>query len=388
MNVAAAVASGGVALGSESVTPGPVLYLCLEDPTAALQERLESVLRGRPDMPFYYQTVWPALDAGGLGAIEGWLEQHSDARLIVIDTLASVAPAPDARKAMYQADYDSLKGLQRIAAARPGLAIIVNTHSRKAESSDALDEISGTTGKPGAVDHVWVLKRTRGENEAELHIQPRRAASSVRVLTFDSQLATWRIGGDAEASKAARYRHEIIEALADDGLYPGDIAATLGADTKSEEGQVRKQLGVLVKQGMIKSERGKYALTKLGQRSLDDTSEKIPGDQRIRDQTSKEGFRGIEGFDQPVQQGLIPDPLIPSDFSVHGDQGTDKEQELDRILRHMDRQKRFYVRLQLNSNKADDQTRARATCEEYGSDYTAAYRLIRGSEPPQALSEV
>lgn len=395
IDAAAAIASpDGLALGGAQCQHGPVLYLCLEDPTAALQERLESILHGRPNIPFYYQLKWPALDAGGLQAIEAWLDQYPDAKLVVVDTLASIAPAPDARKTSYQADYDGLKGLQRIAAARPGLAIVVNTHSRKAGADDVLDEISGTTGKSGAVDHVWVMRRTRGDDEAELHIQPRRAASAVRALTFDPQSVSWRIGGDAEASKAASMRADILATLADDDFWPNDLASYLDIDTDSGKAQVRKQLQALKKQGLVeKADKGKYSLTRLGRQSAEAQTEKDQGDQGIRDQRSKPGtFRPLEGFEpevaelEPAQQALIPDPLIPSDILTEQarlEAKADKEKALEVLLKPIKPDRRWLIRLWVNSYKAVDRLKAQDECQANGVDYVALHTLIHGSAPQE-----
>jgi hypothetical protein len=391
VDIAAGVAAGTMVLGGVPVQGGPVLYLCLEDPTAALQERLESVLGSRSNIPLYYQMEWPPLNSGGLSAIQGWLADHSDAKLIVIDTLVAVAPAPDGKKTEYRADYDSLKPLQRIAANHPGLAIIVNTHSRKAGADDVLDEISGTTGKSGAVDHIWVMRRTRGDDEAELHIHPRRAASAVRQLTFNHARVGWSIGGDAEASKAGRIRREILETLADDDFWPNDIASYCDMDSDSGKAQVRKQLTKLLKSHLVeKADKGKYRITKLGRQEITSTSEqKDHGDQGIIGSAVETGFRGVPGFDSELsatQEPLIPDPLIPvifSDETAKKAALAAKETAVQRILTPIKPDQRTNVRVWTNSYAAADQAKARAACERYGADYSGLYALIHGSAPPE-----
>jgi hypothetical protein len=94
----------------------------------------------------------------------------------------------------------------------------------------------------------------------------------------------------------------------------------------------------------------------------------------------------VTGFDE------APEPIneVPiSDLPIHGNRSentTDiaaKESAIDGVLKPIAPQQRFFVRIQINSNKASDQAKARLTCEQAGVDYRALYRLIRGHEPPE-----
>jgi len=394
IDLAAAIASGQPTLHNAPTIQGDVLYLGLEDSEATLQERFEAAFGGRPvGVAIEYRTDWPKSDAGGIEAIDGWLAMHPNARLVVIDTLARIAPKPDARNSGYQADYDSLEPLHRIASTHPGLAIIVVTHSRKASADDVLDEVSGTTGKTGAVDHVMVMRRVRGEMQAELHIHPRRAASSERVITFDPMTATWSLGGDLRTVRASGMRQDIVEALAVEAMWPKDIAESVDCD----RAHVRKALASMKRQGLIESnDQGRYKLTAQGRDLASDPTPDPTKNERSAgsaDQGSDltHSSRSMRGFDSPisdqlvVDQGLIPDPADPADPHKNNGSGMDQADALDRLLKRVPPRERFYVRMYLRSEKDSDQRTARVKLDRYGLNYAAAYQALHGREPPELM---
>lgn len=374
-NLAAAVASGGMALGVVPCTQGDVLYIGVEDPEAELQTRFERALGGRPtDINLHYKTEWRPLHQGGLGDLARWLDEHPNARLVVIDTFSGVAPAEDGKKGAYNYDYTSLRPLQQLATKYPNLAILAITHNRKAEAANVLDMMSGTTGKQGAVDHIWIMVRRYGENTAELHAALRRAASWAKQVIFDPILATWQLGDDADIAKRNTVRADILEALADGAMWPKDLADTIDANRNT----VRKQLSLLKQQGLVEDgDRGQSRLTDAGRRAIpaDPTPDPFKNrgsagseDQRITPQTST--WRTLDGFE--TEQGVIPDPLIL----------TDRGDPTDQLLGSAPPRERFYIRMYLRSNRDEDHVRAQSKCEQFGVDYAALYRLIRGSDPP------
>ena len=173
LGLAVAVASGGRALGRIPVDQGPVLYAALEDNARRLQNRLLKVLGDDP-VPddLHITTSLPRLP--DLSAhLDGWLDAHPDARLVIVDVLRKVRPLGDGRGNAYNEDYDSVGHLKALAD-RYGVAVIAVHHSRKmADDSDVFNEVSGSTGLTGAADAVLFAKRSRNTAEAVLHVTGR-----------------------------------------------------------------------------------------------------------------------------------------------------------------------------------------------------------------------
>ena len=55
----------------------------------------------------------------------------------------------------------------------PGAALLVVHHTRKLDSADFVDSVSGTQGLAGAADYVLVLKRQRHSTDATLAVTGR-----------------------------------------------------------------------------------------------------------------------------------------------------------------------------------------------------------------------
>ncbi len=161
LGLSIAVASGGVALGSIPVERGEALYLALEDSPRRLQTRLRMLLRDEeaPAGP-QLETEWPRLDEGGSDKLDEWLDAHRSARLVIVDVWPRIRPRVANRSSdQYTLDYDGAAMLQGLAIAR-GIAIVALYHTRKAESSDFVETVTGTFGTAAAADTIVVVKRT------------------------------------------------------------------------------------------------------------------------------------------------------------------------------------------------------------------------------------
>jgi AAA domain len=100
-----------------------------------------------------------ALDAGGVADAKEWAASVKNPRLIIFDTLAGVRPDRNNKDTIYEGDYWALTELQAWAG-QAGISIIVLHHTRKMESEDPIDSVSGSLGLTGCVDTVVVLART------------------------------------------------------------------------------------------------------------------------------------------------------------------------------------------------------------------------------------
>jgi hypothetical protein len=254
LHAAIAVARSGFTLGTIHCNEGDVLYCALEDSKRRLKARIGKLV-GSGSFPkrLYYYCELPRLSAGGLKAIRNWIVAHPEARFVIIDTLAMVREARKREDTSYDADYQAVLELRQLAN-EFGLAIVVVHHLRKAEADDAFDTVSGTLGLTGAPDSILILKRDTAGNFV-LHGKGRDLVEIEKAMVFDREACLWRIEGDAADVRRSSERNLVLEAIADEPIGPGDIAATTGMKAAN----VRQLLMKLVRDGLIKKvERGRY----------------------------------------------------------------------------------------------------------------------------------
>lgn len=195
LGLALSVAGGYPALGKPLAQPRDVLYLGLEDSENRLKRRALTLLAGRPAPEgFHYQAAWEPLAAGGFDELRGWLDTHPDARLVIIDTLARVRVPSGGNGSIYQEDYTLMGQLQELAA-EYHIALVLVHHTRKMESADAFDTISGSTGLTGAADTSIVLTRERNQPDAVLHLTGRDIEEQTLALRFAPATGAWTLLG-------------------------------------------------------------------------------------------------------------------------------------------------------------------------------------------------
>jgi hypothetical protein len=220
-------ATNRIILGEILPAQGDVLYLALEDSKRRLQRRMSKLLP--PGIPWpkklTLKTDWRRLHDGGLDDIRAW---HADSKqnggkpiLLVIDVLAKVRK-PTGNKQLYEADYEALTGLTRLAA-ELGLAIVVVHHTRKMGSDDLMETVSGSFGISGAADAVLILaNRASG---TVLDIRGRDVESRELAIEFSKESCRWRILGMASEVHSSNQRGRVLAALedADEGLAVAEI---------------------------------------------------------------------------------------------------------------------------------------------------------------------
>lgn len=232
LNIAAAVAHGGLALDTISVEQGDALYLALEDPPRRLQRRLQLVLG--PDVApdgLYFETAWPVLLEGGCDQLDEWLDAHRRCRLVVVDVFAKVRGVPQAQVNRYEADYAAMATLKALAD-KHGVAILVVHHTRKATADDYVDAVSGTHGLAGAADAVLVLNRSRGSADAKLQITGRDVEEAEHAMEFDPANGSWKLlEGPAQEYELGTTRRRVLVYVREHGpASPKAVADALGIE--------------------------------------------------------------------------------------------------------------------------------------------------------------
>lgn len=255
LDVGIAVATGGTCLGDVKCEQGDVLYLALEDNQRRLQSRMRMLGAEFPDR-MHFATEWPRANDGGIDALREWIEEHPNARLVMIDVLAMFRAPKGRSESLYDGDYNSLKELQSLALGY-GVAIVVIHHLRKmaSDSGDPFDTVSGTMGLTGAVDTALVFDRTA--NGVTLYGRGRDIEEIETAVTFDRDACRWVALGDPGEVRMSAERKEILDLLRrhPDPMEPKKIAEALGFTP----GNVRQTLGRMAEAGEIDKEgRGKY----------------------------------------------------------------------------------------------------------------------------------
>ena len=270
--IAISVAAGRPVFGRSTSRSG-VLYLGLEDSQRRLQRRAKGCAASLGIDPgefasrLHLATECARVDAGLLDELYAWMKSHPDTGVIVIDMLKKITGEANG-KSLYDEQSRVGDALTKFCHDYPRLSIIVVHHSRKAESDDPFDLVSGTTGLSGSYDSLAAMADTEGARV--LHLTGRDIESAeIPLLMNDrgmytlamptpNQQATANMSStrrsvfDAVPSSQSRERSKIIE------------------DTGLDKATVDQQLRKLKHAGLIKTvDHGKYQKT--GKRWFDES---------------------------------------------------------------------------------------------------------------------
>jgi hypothetical protein len=258
LHAALAISSGGVALGRTRVESGDVLYISLEDTKRRLQSRISKLL-GPHEVPsprLHLAHVWPRQDKGGLDALDEWLLEHPQARLVIIDTWGRWRPFRTVKGDAYELDYADGAQMKALAD-KYGVSVVIIHHCRKLGANDALEEVSGSVGLTGACDGVLVLRRERGQHDATLMVTGRDVDEQALALTFDTEYCLWQVVGQADDYRHGRERQDILRLFKDDveELTPKQVEALTGKRPDA----IRQLLSRMARDGLLQATtRGKY----------------------------------------------------------------------------------------------------------------------------------
>ena len=160
------IVAKGEPVWNMSVKQGTTLYLCLEDSTLRIQNRLFEITEDAP-ASVHFSTESDILGKGLEQQLHTFLAEHPDTVLVIIDTLQMIRGSNYDNT--YANDYRDLSALKQIADAS-GIAILLIHHLRKEPADDVFNRISGTTAISGAVDSSFTLvEDKRGSGDAKLY---------------------------------------------------------------------------------------------------------------------------------------------------------------------------------------------------------------------------
>ena len=184
--------STGLSLWGYTVHKGTVLYLALEDDHRRLQGRLYRMfgMDGTDNLRFAIYAK--QLGVGLEEQLKKFVREHSDTKLIIIDTLQKVREA-GGDKYSYANDYEVVGKLKRLAN-DCGICLLLVHHTRKQQADDKFDMISGTNGLLGAADGAFLLqKEKRTDGSAILDVAGRDQQEQRLYLTKDRDRLVWEL---------------------------------------------------------------------------------------------------------------------------------------------------------------------------------------------------
>lgn len=173
------------------VNQGEVLYLALEDDRARIQKRLYTMFGTESTAHLHFATQSMTLNGGLCQQLEDFVVEHTSTRLIIVDTLQKVREVGN-DKYSYGSDYEIVARLKAFSD-KHNLCLLVVHHTRKMESEDTFEMISGTNGLLGAADGAFILqKKKRTDNHAILSIVGRDQQDLELHLEFDRESCRWQ----------------------------------------------------------------------------------------------------------------------------------------------------------------------------------------------------
>lgn len=186
--------SSGTPMWNYSVRKGTVLYLALEDDYRRLQERLYRMFGTETTPDLFFSVASKSLNEGLLEQLDGFIREHHDTGLVIIDTLQKVREA-EGDTYSYARDYDIIAGLKAFAD-KTGICLILVHHTRKQRSDDNFDRISGTNGLLGAADGAFLMYKTkRSDSEATIEVSGRDQPDKKIMLSRNKETLCWELSG-------------------------------------------------------------------------------------------------------------------------------------------------------------------------------------------------
>lgn len=262
-NLALAISKGNLALGRYYVEKGGVLYLDLESTERRLKDKIVPMITDNilPDN-FYYRLDFPSMDKGGLELLDKLLQEHSEIKLVIIDTFAKFRGENRRGGNAYYNDYDILTPIKNLAD-KHSIAIILIHHTNKLkETENVYNRISGSEGMKAVPDTIGVfIPPPPGGIQARFLLKGRDIEEKKITLHKKEEVKAWIAVEDEESNTTAvattKQRKAILSALENRRLMPHEIAEAINKTS----GSVRVLLMKLVEQKLvIRDEAGFYYL--------------------------------------------------------------------------------------------------------------------------------
>ena len=182
--------STGQDLWGYKVHQGTVLYLALEDDESRLQRRMFRMFGVEGTNSLHFATNAKMIGSGLDEQLEKFIREHSDTKLIIVDTLQKVREVVNDSYS-YSSDYEVIGKLKQFAD-RYGVCVLIVHHTRKQPAGDSFEMISGTTGLLGCADGALLMqKEKRTNSKATLEVVGRDQPDQRLYLSKDQESLVW-----------------------------------------------------------------------------------------------------------------------------------------------------------------------------------------------------
>ena len=214
LDMCLSIAKGEKVLGQETAQ-GTALYLCLEDSYARIQNRLYEIT-DKPTENLHFTVMSESIGSGLEEQIENFKKEHSDLKVVFIDTLQKVR---NESESSYGTDYKELSVLKALAD-KLEITIVVVHHTRKCSDSDPFNMISGSTGLSGCVDGSMVLiESKRGSRKAKLYCVGRDIENQEINVVFEN--SRWKVSDDIKNVKPNYFSFAVHDFMVTQKTFKG-----------------------------------------------------------------------------------------------------------------------------------------------------------------------
>lgn len=203
-NLALAVAQGGDFLG-RPCAQGTVIYLALEERRAEVRRHFASMGATDED-PIWVHVATAPTEA--LAELAKLIQEHKPV-LVIIDPLLRFTRVKDEKA--YAELSNALEGVMALARTT-NCTIVATHHSPKAQSTETVDSLLGSTAISGAPDTIMVLRRRDQERTIE-SIQRYGTDMERTVLALDKSTGIVTVAGTAAEIQEVSVRTKILDLL-------------------------------------------------------------------------------------------------------------------------------------------------------------------------------
>jgi hypothetical protein len=233
---------------------GHVLYLSFEDDNQSIQESMELFCHNSAPPNYQFQYEWPRMGNGCIRALESYVKDFPNTKLIIIDTWAYIRSKDKGNISFgrYVEDVEDLNRLKKFIN-KHEISIMVSTHTGKAEHKDWTRNVHGGVGQTATADTIIYIERQRSQSQGYFHITGKRIREKSLVAKF--QHRSWVLQEYSDFYNLTQTTQEYWDVLVENQnkpMTPKEVLSRLYPDLDEDErlrryDAVRQQLMRMVK---------------------------------------------------------------------------------------------------------------------------------------------